>query len=97
MNVKPLRDFVVVSKETVTETKTASGIVMVTHVEKVAKGTVLAVGSGLLATNGSVVPLEVQVGDQVAFNSNLATELKTDDGTTVLLLREEQLLAVIKK
>lgn len=94
MNVKPLREFVVVSKVE-QEHKTPSGLFVPTSVDKMGKGTVLAVGSGKVTANGSIVPLEVQVGDVVIFNSAFATEVKADDGT-VLLLREENVVAVIK-
>lgn len=92
--IVPLRDFIVVTKEDGPKT-TASGLYMPTESEKVVSGTVLAVGSGRVASNGTVVPMEVKVGDKVAFNRNFATELKSG-GETVLLLREDQLLAVLK-
>ncbi len=95
MNVQPLRDCVVVTKDTDNETRTASGILLVSNVKPVLTGTVLAVGSGKVADNGAVVPLEVKVGDKVVFHSSVTTELQSDDGA-VFLLREDNLLAVLK-
>ena len=93
MNIQPIRDYIVVSKEEAAQT-TASGLYIAHTEEKIIRGTVLAVGSGRLSINGAVVPLEVAVGDKVVFNKNMAVEI-TDGEEKVLLLREEQLLAKI--
>lgn len=95
MNVHPLRDFVVVTKEEGPK-QTPGGLYVPTTVEdKVVTGTVTAVGSGRVSLDGTVIPLEVKVGDRIAFNRNLATEVKVD-GETSHLLREDQILCVIK-
>ena len=44
---------------------------------------------------GTIISIEVKVGDKVAFNKNMAVELK-DGGETVVILREDQVLAVLK-
>jgi Co-chaperonin GroES (HSP10) len=95
MTVQPIRDFVVISKHE--GPQTTPGGLFIAHVaeEKNVTGTVLAVGSGRLTMSGSVVPLEVVVGDKVVFNKNLAAEVKDGD-TTVLVLREDQILCVLK-
>lgn len=96
MSVQPLRDFIVVAKP-VEEERTESGLIFkpATADTKVVKSTVLAVGSGRVTASGTVVPLEVKVGDVVVFNKSYATDL-TEGGQTVLLLREEQVLAVLR-
>lgn len=95
MNMKPLRDFLLVTKNE-SPKKTVGGLFMPDTVEeKVVTGTVVAVGSGRLSLDGSVVPLEISVGDQVVFNKNYAIELKQDE-TTYLLLKEEQVFCVCK-
>lgn len=95
MSVQPIRDFLVVEKEDAPK-QTASGLFIAPTVEeKVVNGLVLAVGSGLLAGDGSKIPLEVKAGDRVAFNKNLAVEVK-DGEKTFLLLREEHVLCVFK-
>lgn len=95
MNVQPLRDFVVVSKDESVKTTPGGLFVPSTNEEKIVTGTVMAVGSGRVVADGTVVPLEVKVGDKVAFNKNLATELKVG-GETYLLLREDQALCVLR-
>lgn len=95
MTVQPLRDFVVVVKDEAT-TQTPGGLFVPQNAEeKVVTGKVVAVGSGRVDINGKSIPLEVSVGDRVAFNKNFATEVKVD-GVTHLLLREDQIFCVVK-
>lgn len=95
MTAQPLRDFVLVTKQE-TAKQTTGGIYMPdTAEEKVVTGTVTAVGSGRVTTEGTVVPLEVKVGDKVVFNKNYATDLKVDD-QTLYLLKEEQIFCVMR-
>lgn len=95
MNVQPLRDFVVVVKDEAVK-QSAGGLFIPTTVEeKLVTGTVTAVGSGRVALDGTVVSLEVVVGDKVVFNKYMATELKVD-GDVFQLIKEEQLLCVLK-
>lgn len=94
--IHPLRDFIVVAKE-VEEEKTPSGLIIkpATVDNKIVKAKVLAVGSGRLTVSGSIVPLEVKVGDIVLFNKNFATEVS--EGTdNVMVLREDQLLCIVR-
>lgn len=92
--VKPLRDFIVVEKEE-ENNKTKSGLFLAPSAdEKITFGKVLAVGSGQIAADGKSIPLEVSVGEKVAFNKHMAVELKVDD-KTFLLLREEHVMCVV--
>jgi chaperonin GroES len=94
MSLKPIRDFIVVSVVKAEE-KTASGLYVPTTIdEKIVTAKVLAVGSGYLTDNGSIVPLEVKVGDSVMFNKQMSVEVK-NDGQTFHLLREEHVLSVL--
>ncbi len=96
MTIQPLRDFIIVEKAAETEKRTTGGIIVPgTSEAKVLTARVLAVGSGKVALDGSVIPLEVKVGDSVVFNKNFATEI-TAGNETVLLLREEQIFAVVR-
>ncbi len=92
--LKPLRDFIVVS---VVKSEEKVGLIYkpATIDEKIVTGKVLAVGSGYLTDNGSIVPLEVQAGDSVLFNKQMSVEVK-HDGETVYLLREEHVLSVVR-
>jgi chaperonin GroES len=95
MNLKPLGDRVVVEREEAKE-KTAGGIVLPdTAKDKPQKGKVLAVGDGRITKDGKRRELQVKVGDQVLFTSYAGDEFKLDGDKKVLLMREDDILAVI--
>lgn len=67
MNIRPLHDRVIVERKEV-ESKSAGGIVLTgSAAEKSTRGVVLAVGKGRILENGTVLPLDVKVGDTVIF------------------------------
>ncbi len=95
MNLQPLADRVVV-KALAQEEKTKSGIVLPdTAKEKPQEGEVLAVGPGKIADNGSRIPMEVKAGDKVIYSKYSGTEVKID-GEEYLVLRESDVLAIVK-
>ncbi|MGB8367349.1 MAG: co-chaperone GroES [Candidatus Babeliales bacterium] len=90
--LRPLGDRVLV-KRMETEEKTGAGIIIPDAAkEKAQTGTVLAVGPGKKNTNGSVVPLEVQVGDVIYFSKYSGNEA----GEDYLIIREEDVLGVVR-
>jgi len=94
MNVKPLRDRVLVKPLEETET-TKGGIVLPdTAKEKPQRGKVVAVGSGKVK-HGQVIPLEVKEGDVIIYEKYGPSEIKVD-GEEYLILKEEDILAIIK-
>ena len=96
MKIRPLADRLVV-KRTQEEEKTKGGIIIPdTAKEKPLEGVVVAVGSGTVLKNGKVVPLDVKQGDKVLFGKYSGTEVKVD-GEELVLLREEDVLAVFTK
>ena len=93
--IRPLHDRVIVKREE-EERKTPGGIVIPDSAgEKPSKGRVLAVGRGKILEDGKVRPLDVKVGDKVLFGKYSGTEVKVD-GDDVLVMREEDILAVIE-
>jgi chaperonin GroES len=95
MKFQPLGDRVVVEREEAKST-TAGGIVLPdTAKDKPQKGKVLAVGDGRVAKDGKRRPLQVKVGDSVLFTSYAGDEFKLDGDKKVLLMREDDILAVI--
>ena len=97
MNLQPLADRVVV-KALAQEEKTKSGIVLPdTAKEKPQEGEVLAVGSGKVIEDGTGqrIPLEIKVGDRVIYSKYAGTEIKID-GEEYLILRESDVLAIVK-
>ena len=96
MNIQPLGDRVIV-KPLEAETKTRGGILIPdTAKEKPQEGKVVAVGKGKVAENGNVVALEVKVGDKVLYGKYSGNEITTKDGEELLIVREEDILAIIK-
>ncbi|MDB5084930.1 MAG: co-chaperone GroES [Bacilli bacterium] len=93
--IRPLGDRVVL-KALEREEKTISGIVLPdTAKEKPQEGEVVAVGTGKVIGD-NVVALDVNVGDSVIFSKYAGTEIKVD-GDDYLILRENDILAVIEK
>ncbi|AMP38427.1 co-chaperone GroES [Ralstonia syzygii subsp. celebesensis] len=96
MNLRPLHDRVIV-KRLDNETKTASGIVIPdAAAEKPDQGEVLAVGPGKKDDKGNPIPLDVKVGDRVLFGKYAGQSVKVD-GLEVLVMREEDIMAVVTK
>jgi chaperonin GroES len=95
MKVRPLGDRVVVRREEGSE-KTAGGILLPDAAkEKPQKGKVLAIGAGRLLKDGSRQGVQVKVGDTVIFTAWAGDEYKDGKGGNILLMREEDILAVI--
>jgi chaperonin GroES len=94
MKVRPLHDRLVVRR--VEEKETAKGGIIIpdTAKEKPQEGEVLAVGNGKILENGTKVPLDVKVGDKILFGKYSGTDIKID-GDDVLILREDEVLAVL--
>ncbi len=95
MNVRPLRDRVVVKRIEEQEQKVGGIIIPDTAKEKPQQGKVIAVGSGKVNDEGKVIPLDVKVGDTVLFGKYSGTEIKLD-GTDYLIVREEEILGIIE-
>jgi chaperonin GroES len=94
MKVNPIHDRVVVRRINA-DTQTTSGIIIPDNVaEKPDQGTVLAVGHGRRTQDGTIVPMTVQVNDQVLFGKHAGQAVKID-GEEVLVLREEEIFAII--
>lgn len=96
MKIQPLGDRVVVEREEAQD-KTAGGIVLPdTAKDKPQKGKVVAVGDGRITKDGKRRELQVKAGNSVLFTSYAGDEFKLDDGKKVLLMREDDILAVIE-
>jgi chaperonin GroES len=96
MNLRPLHDRVIV-KRLDQETKTASGIVLPeAAAEKPDQGKVPAVGNGKILEDGKVRALDVKVGDVVLFGKYSGQTVKVE-GEEVLVMREEDIMAIVQK
>ena len=96
MKLRPLHDRVVV-KRLEQETKTASGIVIPdAAAEKPDQGEVLAVGPGKRNDKGDLNQLDVKVGDRVLFGKYAGQTVKVE-GQELLVMREEDIMAIVQK
>jgi len=95
MKVKPLGDRLIVRRFEADE-KTAGGIILPDNAKgKPQKGKVLAAGPGKLLKTGVRRALQVKEGDTVIFTSWAGDEYKERSGDTILVMREEDVLAVV--
>lgn len=93
--VTPLGDRVLVRRVEADE-KTKGGIILPdTAKEKPREGVVIAVGNGKLTENGQRQPMTVKAKDRVLFSSYAGSEIKLD-GQELLILSEDEILAVIE-
>ena len=94
MKVRPLHDRLLVRRLEEKETARGGIIIPDTAREKPMKGKVLAVGNGRVLENGKKLPLDVKVGDKILFGKYSGTEIKID-GEEVLIVREDEVLAIL--
>ena len=95
MNIKPLHDRIVIKRFEADE-KTTGGILLPDSAKnKPQKGRVLAVGPGRVLKDGTTRPLQVKEGDVVLFTNWAGDEFKQSHGDNILLMREEDVLAVV--
>jgi chaperonin GroES len=97
MNFQPLGDRIII-KPLEPETKTKGGILLPDTVkEKPQEGKVVAVGKGKVLENGTVQKPEVKEGDIVLYAKYSGTEVTTKDGEEYLIVREDDIVAIVKK
>ena len=95
MNIRPLHDRVIVRRLQEVE-KTAGGIFIPDSAkEKPIEGKVAAVGAGKIMDDGTIRKPDVKAGDKVLFAKYSGSEIKID-GQEHLILREDDLLAVVE-
>jgi chaperonin GroES len=95
MQLKPIRDRVVI-RLVEAETATKSGIIIPdAAVEKPDQGEILATGEGRITEDGVVIPLEVKTGDRVLFSKNAGQAVKVD-GNEYRILKEDDIMAIVE-
>jgi chaperonin GroES len=92
----PLHDRVVIRRIEEGETVRGGIIIPDSAKEKPQEGEVLSVGKGKSNDEGKTFPLDVKVGDRVLFGKYSGTEIKID-GEDFLIMREEEILGILKK
>ena len=96
MNIRPLHDRVLV-RPTEEEKTSAGGIIIPDSAsgEKPNSGSIIAAGNGRITDSGDVRAMDVKVGDNVLFGQYAGTTVKVD-GEDLLMMKEEDILAVIE-
>jgi chaperonin GroES len=92
--VRPLHDRLLVKRIEESETVKGGIIIPDTAKEKPQEGEVIAVGNGKTLDNGTKVALDVKAGDKILFGKYSGTDIKID-GEEYMILREDEVLAVI--
>lgn len=96
MKITPLKDRVVV-KLVEEAQKTAGGIYLPETAQKDSSnfGEIVAVGEGKVDDNGTKIPVSLSVGSRVLYAKYAGNEVK-DSGTTYVVLKEDDILAIVE-
>ena len=95
MKVRPLHDRILVKREEEEEARSGSIIIPDSAKEKPQRGKVVSVGNGKVTEEGKRVALDVKGGDRILFGKYSGSEVKID-GDEYLILREEDVLAILE-
>ena len=95
MNVRPLHDRIIVRRLEEGEQKIGGIIIPDTAKEKPQQGEVIAAGNGKSKDDGKRIALDVKPGDTILFGKYSGQEIKLD-GEDFLIMREDEVLAVIE-
>ncbi len=94
-SIRPLNDRILL-KRLEAEQKTSGGILIPDNAkEKPVEGKVIAVGNGKVLENGDRQSPVIKAGDKVLFGKWSGNEVKID-GEEFLLIKEEEIIAVIE-
>ena len=92
--MRPLADRVVIERAVKEETS-KGGIVLPDRAQKdLFRGKIVEVGPGARNESGDVIPMALEVGDDVLYTMYAGTEVEYN-GVQVLIMRESDVLAVI--
>jgi chaperonin GroES len=91
----PLHDRILVQRLEEGETVRGGIIIPDSAKEKPQQGKVISVGKGKSNDEGKVFPLDVKADDTVLFGKYAGTEIKLD-GEDFLIMREEEVLGILK-
>jgi chaperonin GroES len=95
MKIRPLYDRVVVKRIEERESTTAGGLFIPDSAkEKPQEGEVAAVGKGKRLENGTLVELDVRVGDRILFGKYSGSDIKLD-GNEYMIMREDEILGIL--
>ena len=94
-NLVPMGDRILVKRDEEEERSVGGIVIPDTAKEKPVRGTVVATGNGKRLKLGQIQALSIKVGDKIYFGKYSGTEIKLD-GKEYLIMREDDVLALIK-
>jgi len=95
MTIRPLYDRIVVKRMEEKQQMQGGLHIPDSAKEKPQEAEVTAVGKGKRLENGTIVPLDVKVGDRVLLGKYAGNEIKVD-GQDLLILREDEVLGILQ-
>lgn len=97
MKIRPLYDRVVVKRVEDTEATLQGGLYIPDSAkEKPQEGEVVAIGKGKRLEDGTLVALDVQVGERILFGKYSGSDIKLD-GQEYMIMREDEILGILDK
>jgi chaperonin GroES len=96
MKIRPLYDRVVVKRVEDTETMKGGLYIPDSAKEKPQEGEVVAIGKGKRLENGTLIELDVHVGDRILFGKYSGSDIKID-GEEYMIMREDEILGILDK
>ena len=94
--MKPFHDRIIVRRIEEGEQKIGGIIIPDSAKEKPQQGKVKAVGAGKVKDDGKRIALDVKEGDTILFGKYSGQEIKID-GEEFLIMREDEVLAILDK
>ena len=95
MKIRPLYDRVVVKRVENEDAAMQGGLFIPDSAkEKPQEGEVVAIGKGKRMEDGTLVALDVQVGDRILFGKYSGSDIKLD-GEEYMIMREDEVLGVL--
>ena len=96
MNIRPLQDRVLIKRIDEQEQVRGGIIIPDTAKEKPQEAEVVAVGPGKVNDDGKRVAPDIKVGDKVLVGKYSGSDIKID-GEDFVIVREDEILAVVSK
>ena len=94
MSLRPLYDRVLIKRIEEKETIKGGIIIPDSAKEKSQEGEVVSIGAGKILEDGTIRPLEVQIGDRILFGKYSGTEVRID-AQDYLILREDEIIGIL--
>jgi chaperonin GroES len=96
MSLRPLHDRVLIKRIEDQETVKGGIIIPDTAKEKSQEGEVVALGTGKILENGTVLALAVKEGDRILFGKYSGSEVRIAE-QDYLILREDEIIGILNR